>query len=72
MLKFPIKSGLTIFTYIWTAEGCLYLSVVLDLYSRLVIGWAIENRINKQLVEDALRMVIWHRRPQPGTIFHSD
>jgi putative transposase len=71
-VKSPNKAWASDITYIWTTEGWLYLSVILDLYSRRVVGWALNNRINKQLVEDALRMAIWHRRPKPGTIFHSD
>ena len=59
-------------TYVWTVEGWLYLSVVLDSYSLRIVGWAVSNRINKQLVEDAIRMAICRRRPKPGTIFHSD
>jgi len=59
-------------TYVWTVEGWLYLSVILDLYSRRIVGWAVSNRINKQLVEGALRMAICRRRPKPGAIFHSD
>jgi putative transposase len=42
----PIKSGLVNISYIWTSEGWLYLAVILDLYSRRVIGWAVINRMN--------------------------
>jgi transposase InsO family protein len=59
-------------TYLWTSEGWLYLAVVLDLFHRQVVGWSMSNRINRQLVMDALRMGIWRRRPAPGLIFHSD
>jgi transposase InsO family protein len=59
-------------TYIWTTEGWLYLAVILDLFSRQVVGWSLNNRITKKLVMDALRMAIWRRRPAPGLIFHSD
>ena len=59
-------------TYLWTTEGWLYLAVILDLFSRQIVGWSMSNRINKQLVMDALRMGIWRRRPAPGLIFHSD
>ncbi len=59
-------------TYIWTREGCLYLAVIIDLFSRSVVGWSLGNRITKQLVINALRMSVWRRRPTPGLIFHTD
>jgi putative transposase len=59
-------------TYLWTQEGWLYLAVVLDLYSRKVVGWSMSNRMNATLVCDALTMAIWNRRPGPGLICHSD
>lgn len=59
-------------TYVWTSEGWLYLAVVIDLYSRRVVGWAIGNRMTKQLVMDALIMAVWRRKPSSGLIFHSD
>lgn len=59
-------------TYIWTAEGWLYLAIVLDLFSRRVVGWSLGKRMTKQLVKDALRMATWRRRPGDGLIFHSD
>ena len=59
-------------TYIWTEEGWMYLAVVIDLYSRRVVGWSINNRMTKQLVMDAILMAIWRRKPAPGLLFHSD
>jgi transposase InsO family protein len=59
-------------TYIWTHEGWLYLAVVLDLFSRKVVGWSLSNRMTKTLVMNALRMAIWRRQPAPGLLFHSD
>lgn len=59
-------------TYIWTEEGWLYLAVVMDLYSRKVVGWALSERMTKQLVIDALQMAIWSRKPLKGLILHSD
>lgn len=59
-------------TYIWTAEGWLYLAVVIDLYSRKIVGWSLKNRMTKELVINALQMAIWRRRPSPGLVFHSD
>jgi len=58
--------------YLWTGEGWLYLAVVLDLYSRTVVGWSMGERITRDLVIQALTMAIWRRRPQAGLIVHSD
>ncbi len=59
-------------TYIWTHEGWLYLAVVIDLFSRQVIGWSMDRRMTKELVKNVLRMAYWRRKPEPGVIFHSD
>jgi putative transposase len=59
-------------TYIWTQEGWLYLAVVLDLFSRKIVGWSMSSRMKAQLVCDALKMAIWQRRPEVGLIHHSD
>jgi putative transposase len=59
-------------TYISTGEGWLYLAIVLDLYTRQIVGWAMRERMTKELVIDALRMAWFRRRPLPGLIHHSD
>jgi len=59
-------------SYVWTQEGWLYLAVVVDLYSRRVVGWSMSSRMTAQLVCDALRMALWLRRPGAGLIVHSD
>ena len=59
-------------TYIWTREGWVYLAVILDLHSRRVIGWAISNRMKKDLAIRALNMAIALRRPPKGCIHHTD
>lgn len=59
-------------TFIATREGWLYLAVLLDLFSRKVVGWAMGNRQDRSLVIDALMMAIEHRRPKPGLIHHTD
>ena len=59
-------------TYIWTQEGWLYLAVVIDLYSRKVVGWSMSSRMHSQLVCDALTMAIWNRKPTEGLVCHSD
>ena len=59
-------------TYLWTQEGWLYLAVVIDLYSRKVVGWSMGSRMKAKLVCDALTMAIWQRHPAAGLIVHSD
>ena len=59
-------------TYIATGEGWLYLAVVLDLFTRQIVGWAMRERMSKDLVIDAVRMAWFRRRPPPGVIHHSD
>ena len=59
-------------TYLWTQEGWLYLAVVIDLYSRRVVGWAMDRRMKKALVIRALMMAVNLRRPAAGLIHHSD
>jgi len=59
-------------TYIWTEEGWLYLAVVMDLYSRMVVGWSLSERMTSQLVIDALQMALWQRKMPRGVIVHSD
>jgi putative transposase len=59
-------------SYIPTAEGWLYLAVVMDLYSRLVVGWAMSGRATRKLALDALGMALGRRRPAPGLLHHSD
>lgn len=59
-------------TYVWTTEGWLYLAVLLDLYSRLVVGWAMDHRLTVELAEQALTMALANRNPQAGLLHHSD
>jgi transposase InsO family protein len=59
-------------TYLWTQEGWLYLAVIIDLYSRRVVGWCIDKRMTQSLVIRALMMAINLRKPPPGLIHHSD
>jgi putative transposase len=59
-------------TYVWTAEGWLYLGVLLDLYSRKVVGWAISQRVDAALVQEAWQMALGRRQPAAGLIHHSD
>lgn len=59
-------------TYVWTAEGWLYLAVLLDLYSRKVVGWAMSHHVDAALVRAALQMALGRRQPAEGLIHHSD
>lgn len=59
-------------TYIWTNEGWLYLAIVIDLFSRQVIGWSMDATMKTSLVNDALSMALWVRKPNKGLISHTD
>jgi len=59
-------------TYVSTKEGWLYLAVVMDIYSRKIVGWSIQSSLSAELVVKALMMAILHRNPEQGIIFHSD
>jgi len=59
-------------TYIATVEGWLYLAIVVDLYSRQIIGWAMDATMGQQLTLRALMMALQHQRPLPGLVHHSD
>ncbi len=65
----PNRKWVADFTYLWTAEGWLYVAAVVDLFSRRVVGWAMSATMTAQLVTDALVMAIW-RRGQPRTVLH--
>ena len=58
--------------WMWTQQGWIYLAVVIDLYSRRVVGWSIDRRMNKALVLRALMMAVNLRTPPPGLVHHSD
>jgi len=68
----PNQAWGTDITYLWTQEGWIYLAVVIDLYSRRVVGWSMDRRMKKALVIRALMMAINLRQPPPGLIHHSD
>jgi transposase InsO family protein len=59
-------------TYIWSTEGWLYLAIVMDLYSRRIIGWSMAERLTTPLVSDAARMALQWRNPPRGVLHHSD
>ncbi|HHV4075609.1 TPA: IS3 family transposase, partial [Klebsiella pneumoniae] len=68
----PDKRWVTDITYIRTHEGWLYLAVVVDLFSRKIIGWSMQSRMTKDIVLNALLMAVWRRNPQKPVLVHSD
>jgi len=59
-------------TYVWTKQGWLFLAVIVDLFSRQVVGWSLDKTMTKELVLSALRQAYFRRRPGTGLLFHSD
>jgi len=68
----PNRKWVADFTYVWTAEGWLYVAVVLDLYSRRVVGWSMNASMTAELVTDALTMAVWRRGRPRKLMHHSD
>jgi putative transposase len=68
----PNQKWIADFTYIWTAEGWLYVSAVIDLFSRRVVGWSMSATMTAQLVADALLMAVWRRGKPRELLHHSD
>ena len=68
----PNQKWVADFTYLWTAEGWLYVAVVLDLYSRRAVGWSMSQGMTAQLVTDALMMALWRRGKPESLMHHSD
>lgn len=68
----PNQKWVADFTYLWTREGWLFLAVVLDLFSRRVVGWSMQPSMTAQLVTDALTMALWRRGSVEALIHHSD
>jgi len=68
----PDERWVTDISYVWTDEGWCYLAVILDLYSRAVVGWALDTTLSTQLPLAALDMAIRRRKPAPGLLHHSD
>ena len=59
-------------TYIWTQDGWLYLATVMDLFSRRIVGWSMDRHMGAKLVNDALLMALWKRKPKRGLLWHTD
>jgi putative transposase len=68
----PNQKWIADFTYIWTVEGWLYLSAVIDLFSRRVLGWSMSASMTAQLVTDALLMAVWRCGKPDALMHHSD
>ena len=68
----PNRKWVADFTYLWTAEGWLYVAAVIDLFSRRVVGWSMQATMTAQLVTDALVMAIWRRGKPEAVLHHSD
>lgn len=68
----PNRKWVCDLTYIWTDQGWLYLATVLDLYSRRIVGWSMQDHLKTSLTSQALTMAVQARRPQPGLLHHSD
>ena len=68
----PNRKWIADFTYVWTAEGWLYVAGVIDLFSRRVVGWSMSAAMTAQLVTDALMMAIWRRGKPDALLHHSD
>ncbi len=71
-VEVPDRAWVTDITYLRTHEGFAYLCVVIDLFSRRVVGWAVRSRPTTELAAQALLMAIWRRKPEPGLLIHSD
>jgi transposase InsO family protein len=68
----PNSGWVTDITYLWTLEGWLYLAVILDLFSRRVVGWALSERLERGVALNALQMALTDRQPPQGLLHHSD
>src|SRR5205085_7046788 len=68
----PNRKWIADFTYVWTAEGWLYVAAVVDLFSRRVVGWSLSAEMTAQLVTDALVMAIWRRGKFDALLHYSD
>ena len=68
----PNRAWFADITYVRTHQGWLYLAVVMDIWSRMIVGWSMSDRMTAELADGALRMAIARRRPKPGCVHHSD
>lgn len=68
----PDRAWVTDITYIRTWQGWLYLAVVMDLFSRKIIGWSMKPTLARELVLDAILLAVWRRKPKYEVLIHSD
>lgn len=68
----PNRKWVSDISYIATGEGWLYLAVIMDLFSRRIVGWAMDRTLSDELTRSALRMALEQRKPKPGLLHHSD
>ena len=68
----PNQAWVTDISYVWTLEGFVYVATVMDLYSRQIVGWAIDDSMKTSLCINALQMAYWRKKPNPGLLHHSD
>lgn len=68
----PNRKWVADFTYVWTAEGWLYVAAVMDLYSRRIVGWSMSDTMHAKMVNDALLMALWRRGRPSNLLLHSD
>jgi len=68
----PNQKWVADFTYLWTEEGWLYVAVVMDLFSRRIVGWSMSSQMTAQFVTDSMLMAIWRRGPTAALLAHSD
>lgn len=68
----PNKKWVADFTYVWTAEGWLYVAAVMDLYSRRIVGWSMSDTMHAKMVTDAMLMALWRRGEPKALMVHSD
>ncbi len=68
----PNRKWVADFTYVWTAEGWLYVAAVMDLYSRRIVGWSMNETMHARMVTDALLMALWRRGRSSQLLLHSD
>jgi len=72
MVSYPNQAWVADITYIKISTGWMYLAVYIDLYSRKVVGWALDTHMRSELVETALKRALWNRKPPKGLMVHTD
>jgi putative transposase len=68
----PNQVWTTDISYVWTSQGWIYVAMIMDLYSRQIVGWAIDDHMRTSLCVEALKMAFWRKKPAAGLLHHSD